>query len=93
VYYEFCWWARGNNDAAKRKLDSLGYIKSFSGVQNDPDHLRRLTNTLELGQYLANAGAKESAANKAGGETETQLIARAAQNKLITRRLDATKLT
>ena len=37
----------------KRKLDSLGCIESFSGVQNNPYRLRRLTNKLELAQYLA----------------------------------------
>ena len=38
---------------AKWKLDSLGYIKSFSGVHNEPDRLRRLTQNLELSQSLA----------------------------------------
>jgi hypothetical protein len=81
---------------AEPKLDSLEYIKSFSGVQNDPDHLRRLTNKLELMQSLASiadAEAKESAAHKVTVEAESRLLAPAAKHKIITRGLDAKKLT
>jgi hypothetical protein len=52
----------------KRKLDNLGYIKSFSGIQNDPDRLRWLKNKLELVDSLAsiaNAEAQETALQKA----------------------------
>ena len=38
---------------SKRKLNSLECIKSFSGVQNDPDRLISLTNKLELAKSLA----------------------------------------
>jgi hypothetical protein len=81
---------------AKSKLKSMGYIKSFSGVQNDVDRLRRLTNKLELAQSLASisdAQAKESAAHRAAGEAETRLIAPAAKNNLIAWGMDAKKLT
>jgi hypothetical protein len=81
---------------AKRKLDSLGYTTSVSGVQNDPDRPRRLTNKLELAQSLAsiaNAGAKEYAAHNTGVEAETRLIAPSAKNELIASGMDATKLT
>ena len=47
--------AGGNRETMKLEkwnLNSLGYIKSFLEVQNDPDHLRRLTNKLELAQSL-----------------------------------------
>jgi two-component sensor histidine kinase len=70
-------------------------IESFSGVQNDPDHLRCLTNKLELAHSLASiadADTKDSAAHKAAGEGETRLIALEAKNKLIARGVDATKL-
>jgi hypothetical protein len=80
---------------AKHKLDSLGYIKFFSGVQNDPDRTRRLTNKLERVQSLASiadAEAKESAAHKAAGKAETRLIAPAAKHKFIARGMDVTKL-
>jgi hypothetical protein len=36
-----------------RKLDNLGYIKSYGGVQNDPERLCRLKNKLEFSQLLA----------------------------------------
>jgi hypothetical protein len=81
---------------AKRDLATLGYIKYFSGVQNDPDSFRRLTNKIELAQYfasIADAETKESAAHKAAGESDTRLLAPAAKNKLIARGMDATKLT
>jgi hypothetical protein len=85
---------------ADRKLDILGYIKSFLGVQYDPDRLRSLTNKLELRHSLAsisNAKTKESAAHnvagKAAGEAETRMIVPAAKNKLTTRGMDMTKLT
>jgi hypothetical protein len=69
---------------AKRNLGSLGCIKSFSSVQNDPDRLRRLTNKLGLAQSpasISDAEAKESATHKAAGEAETRLLAPAAKNK------------
>jgi hypothetical protein len=81
---------------AKRKLDNLEYIKAFSGVQNDPDRLCRLTNKLELVQSLASitdAEAEDAAAQKAAGEAETQLPASASKNKLIEKDLDPNKLT
>ena len=31
---------------AKNKIYNIGYIKGFSGVQNDPDWLRRLQKKL-----------------------------------------------
>ena len=37
---------------AKRKLEIMGYIKSFLGVHNDPDRLRLLTKKLELAHSL-----------------------------------------
>ena len=86
----------GKTKLEKRKLDSLGYIKYFSGVHNDPDRLICLTNKLEIAQYLDSiydAEEKESAAHKGACEAETQLLAPAAKNKLIARRADATKLT
>ena len=61
----------------KWNLDSLGYINSFSEVQNDPYCLRRLTNKLELAQSLASiyyADVKESATHKAARESETRLL-------------------
>jgi hypothetical protein len=56
---------------SKRKLDNLEYIKAFTGVQNDPDRPRRLTNKLEPAQSLASitdAEANDAAAQKSAGE-------------------------
>jgi hypothetical protein len=79
---------------SKRKLDSLGYIKSFSGVHNDLDHLRRLNNKLGPAQSFASiADANESATHNATGKAEPQLLAPTSKNKLIVRGMDATKLT
>jgi hypothetical protein len=36
-----------NMKLAMRKLDNLGYIKSYGGVQNYPERLRRLKNKLQ----------------------------------------------
>jgi NifU-like protein involved in Fe-S cluster formation len=45
---------------SKRNLDSLGYINFFSGVQNDPDRLRCLTNKLELAHSFASIADDEA---------------------------------
>ena len=33
-----------------RKLDNLGYIKSYGGVKNNPEHIFRLNNNLYFSQ-------------------------------------------
>jgi hypothetical protein len=38
---------------ATRNIDNLGYVKSYDGVQNDPELLCQLTNKLEFSQSLA----------------------------------------
>ena len=38
---------------AMRKLDNIGYIKSYGVVKNYPERLRRLKNKLKFSQYLA----------------------------------------
>jgi hypothetical protein len=48
----------------KHKLDNIGYIKSFSGIHNNPERLRRLTHRLEFAYSLAsiaNAEAQDTA--------------------------------
>ena len=80
----------------KQKLNNLGCINPFLGFQNDPNHLRRITNKPELAQSLPPiyyAEVKESAVHKTAHESETQLLAPAAKNKLITRGTDVKKLT
>ena len=80
----------------KRKLDSLGYIKYFSGVHNDPDRLICLTNKLEIAQYLDSIyddKIKEYVAHKAACKAETRLLVPAPKNKLISRGTDTKKLT
>ena len=38
---------------AMRKLDNIGYIKSYGGVQNNTERLHQLKNKLEFSQLLA----------------------------------------
>ena len=48
--------AKGEGEKLKllaRKLDTLGYIKTFSIIANDPGHLHKLLNQLQLLQSLA----------------------------------------
>jgi hypothetical protein len=53
-----------HGQAAKMKLaaltlDSIGYIKSYCGVQNDPTRLRKLKNKLEFSRSIAAIAAAE----------------------------------
>ena len=71
---------------ANHKLDNLGYIQAFSGVQNGPDRLCCLTNKLELAHSLVlitGAKAKDDVTQKEGGKVETQLLVPASNNRLI----------
>jgi hypothetical protein len=37
---------------ATRKLDNLGYVKSYGNIQSDPEWLRHLTNRVEFSKSL-----------------------------------------
>ena len=70
------------------RLNNLGYIKAFSGVQNDSDRLYHLKNRLEISHSLAlitdaDAWAKDDAAQKISVKAETWLIAPASKKNLI----------
>jgi hypothetical protein len=50
---------------AKRKLDALGYIKAHSGIQNDPERIKRLKDTAELAASIAEVKRADAAEKKA----------------------------
>jgi hypothetical protein len=41
------------------KLDNPGYVKSYGGMQNNPERLRRLTHRVEFSQSLNGNGVLE----------------------------------
>ena len=45
---------------AKRKLDALGFMRGESGIQNDPDRMKRLRNQIHLAESLADISKAEA---------------------------------
>jgi hypothetical protein len=91
--------AHGNGAKMKlatRKLDNLGYIKSYGGVQIDPECLHRLTNKLELSQSLANIALLEKRDDqqaKDAIDTELRVLTPAAKDKLVVKGKDVSNIT
>jgi hypothetical protein len=55
-------YAHGNGfkvEIATRNLNNIGYAKSYGGMQNDPERLRRLINRVEFTQSLATIAVLE----------------------------------
>jgi hypothetical protein len=81
---------------ATRKLDNLGYIKLYGGVQNDHECLRRLKNKLEFSQSLATIALLEQRNDqqyKDSIDTELRVLAPASKYKLAAKGNDVSKLT
>lgn len=54
---------------AKRKLDALGFMRGESGIQNDPERIKRLRNQLALADSIAEI-SKQEQQTKAEGTQE-----------------------
>ena len=81
---------------AKRKLDNLGYVKSFCGVMNSDERMNRMKNNFELAASLAEIDRMdqaEKADENVKIENECKDKASGALSKLRSKNDDVTKLT
>jgi hypothetical protein len=81
---------------AVRILDSLEYIKSYCGMQNDQKRLRKLKNKLEFLRSIAAiavAELKETSDARKVADAEIRALAPAAKRKLVAKDMDVSKLT
>ena len=81
---------------AARKLDQFGYIKSYSGLANDPARLSKLANQLMLAKSVASIAEEEkrqARQKKTTATTELFALAPEAKKKLANKLGDVNKLT
>jgi hypothetical protein len=80
---------------ATRRLDNLGYAKSYGGMQNNPEQLDRFTNRVEFSQSLATIVVlkqQDVAQAKLALAEELRKMAPAAKIKLLQNNVDVSKL-
>jgi hypothetical protein len=80
---------------AQRKLDNFGYIKSHSGLANDPERLERMRNQVDLTASFAdihNVQARDDQQKKKAEQRGLLDLVRAAIVKFNAKGRDATKL-
>jgi hypothetical protein len=81
---------------AKRKLDSVGFMKAHSGIANCPERVKRMKSELQLADSLAQisrANKAEQALRKAAASANIEKCGPAAAVKLQKQRMDVSKLT
>jgi hypothetical protein len=81
---------------SKRKLDIYGNIKSYSGLVNNPQRLKNMSNAMKLADSLSQIkwiDQVDKAKKTNDLNAEQQLLAPKARDKLISNGLDANKLS
>jgi hypothetical protein len=80
---------------AKRKLDSVGFIKPNSEIANAPERLKRIKSELELADLLAHisrANKDEQVHKNAAASATIEKYGPAASVKIEKKRVDVSKL-
>jgi hypothetical protein len=81
---------------ATQKLDNLWYVKSYGGMQNDPERPRRLADRVEFSHSLtAIAVLEQKGAIQAKASLDDELgsMTRAVRIKLLKKNNDVSRLT
>jgi hypothetical protein len=81
---------------AKRKLDSVGFIKAHSGIAKCPGRMQRMKSELQLADSLAQisrANKAEQALKKAAASATIEKCGPTAAVKLKKQRMDVSELT
>ena len=81
---------------AKIRVDNLGYVKSHSGIMNDPVQLAALHNQLHLARSFASISEHEKCEaqkKKGGAKHELLNLAQIAKQNLANKSGDVSKIT